>query len=293
MLDAIAAFWFGMIGACIGSFVNVVAYRMPRGMSVVWKPSHCPKCGRDIRMRDNIPVLGWLFLRGRCRDCGAPIAARYAIVEALLGVAFAWLAYAELLTGAANLPGGPLVPEAGVANLVLTPHSPLLWLFAFHAVLLSVLMALALIDQDGQRVPWKIVIFALAIAAVGAWTSPTFFPERGRTTRVAELKAPLDALAGVAWGALPWIAALAVAKKQGHSRYGTRLGNIAAALGVIGAFLGLRPVVRISLVWVAVAAVLRAVRREGKLPIGVVAALWPLVLLHLVLWRHVSPLLNW
>ena len=71
LLDFVTACWLGIIGACIGSFLNVVAYRWPRGMSVVWKPSHCPKCGHDIRARDNLPVLGWLLLRGRCRDCGS------------------------------------------------------------------------------------------------------------------------------------------------------------------------------------------------------------------------------
>ena len=74
MLDFVTALWLGFIGACIGSFLNVVAYRMPLGLSVVWKPSHCPKCGHDIRPRDNLPVLGWILLRGRCRDCGEPIA---------------------------------------------------------------------------------------------------------------------------------------------------------------------------------------------------------------------------
>jgi len=101
-IDFITALWLGIIGTCIGSFLNVVAYRMPRGISVVWKPSHCPKCQHAIRARDNVPVLGWLILRGKCRDCGEPISPRYAIVELVMGLVFFILAYVELFSGGAN-----------------------------------------------------------------------------------------------------------------------------------------------------------------------------------------------
>ncbi len=72
-----------------------------------------------------------------------------------------------------------------------------------------------------------------------------------------------------------------------------RRQSVSGALGVIGAFLGLRPVVRITLAWAVLVVLLRAVRRGEKFNFGVVAPLWPLVLLHIVLWKHVSPLLNW
>lgn len=78
----------GILGLAIGSFLNVVAHRVPAGHSVVSPPSACPRCGAAIRPRDNVPVLGWLLLRGRCRDCGEPISPRYPLVEAFTGVAF-------------------------------------------------------------------------------------------------------------------------------------------------------------------------------------------------------------
>ena len=82
-------------GACLGSFINVIAWRLPREESVVSPGSHCPRCGRAIAPYDNIPVLSWLLLRGRCRRCGKPIPARYLAVEALmaclcLGVWLRW-----------------------------------------------------------------------------------------------------------------------------------------------------------------------------------------------------------
>lgn len=75
-------------GLCIGSFLNVVIHRLPRGTSLVWPGSACPSCGARIRWYDNVPVLGWILLRGRCRDCAAPISIRYPIVELVTLLAF-------------------------------------------------------------------------------------------------------------------------------------------------------------------------------------------------------------
>ena len=82
---AIATFLFGLV---LGSFLNVVIYRVPRGQSVVKPRSACPNCGTQIRAYDNIPVLSWIILRGKCRDCAHPISARYAMVELLCGFLF-------------------------------------------------------------------------------------------------------------------------------------------------------------------------------------------------------------
>src|SRR5690348_7209245 len=79
----------GIFGLAIGSFLNVVIYRVPAGLSVVSPPSRCPVCGHQIRERHNIPVLGWLMLHGRCYDCQSPISPRYPLVEAATGVAWA------------------------------------------------------------------------------------------------------------------------------------------------------------------------------------------------------------
>jgi leader peptidase (prepilin peptidase)/N-methyltransferase len=293
VLDLVTAAWFGVIGACIGSFLNVVAYRMPRGMSVVWKPSHCPQCGHDIRARDNVPVLGWLWLRGRCRDCGAAISPRYAVVEALMGAAFAWLAYAELLSGAANLPGGPLIVEAGAMKVVANPRWELIGMFAFHAGLLSVVMAMALVDRDGVPVPRLFVVLAAVAVVVVAWKLPAAYPERARATRVAELKAPVDALTGVTWGALPLLAGWAVARRRKQPGLAALLLNAAMALGTIGGFLGLRPIVRITLAWLVATIAGRALLRGDAWRRNALAPLWPLALVHIVFWKHVAPWLNW
>src|SRR3954464_15768710 len=75
-----------ILGAIVGSFLNVVAYRLPRHESLLHPPSACPSCGTPIKPYDNVPVLGWLWLRGKCRACKAPISPRYPIVEAVTGL---------------------------------------------------------------------------------------------------------------------------------------------------------------------------------------------------------------
>ena len=95
-----------LFGAVFGSFLNVVAHRLPRGESLVRPRSRCPGCGAAIRPYDNVPVLSWLLLRGHCRDCGGPISVRYPLVEALTallcaGVVVAKGPHAEALLGIA------------------------------------------------------------------------------------------------------------------------------------------------------------------------------------------------
>jgi leader peptidase (prepilin peptidase) / N-methyltransferase len=81
----IIVFW---LGAAIGSFLNVVVYRVPAGLSILWPPSRCPKCFHQLGMGENIPILGWLLLRGKCRHCRTPISPRYPLIEAITAVIF-------------------------------------------------------------------------------------------------------------------------------------------------------------------------------------------------------------
>ena len=87
LIGILACFSFGL-GACIASFLNVVIWRVPRGESIVSPPSHCPKCNALIKWYQNIPILAWLALRGKCANCKAPISPRYILIEALGGLLF-------------------------------------------------------------------------------------------------------------------------------------------------------------------------------------------------------------
>lgn len=78
--------WFALLGGCFGSLLNVFLYRLPLGLSMIRPPSSCPACSREIAWYDNVPVFGWLMLRGRCRWCQAAISPRYPLIEALVAV---------------------------------------------------------------------------------------------------------------------------------------------------------------------------------------------------------------
>lgn len=88
VLHVVFCLWLVFLGACIGSFLNVFVYRFPQRKSLVHPPSHCPRCGHLIRWHDNVPVFGWLRLRGKCRDCRLPISVRYPCVEGFCGLLF-------------------------------------------------------------------------------------------------------------------------------------------------------------------------------------------------------------
>lgn len=142
----------GALGLAVGSFLNVVAYRLPIGVSLVSPPSACPGCGSAIRPYDNIPVLSWLVLGGRCRDCREPIGWRYPVVEAATGVLFVIVAVAFLpaFSTTAPLPAG-------------------LTLIAF-LFLAAISVALAVIDIDTHTLPNRIVLPAYVVggALLGA-----------------------------------------------------------------------------------------------------------------------------
>ena len=81
MSTTVGALFYGLIGLMVGSFLNVVAHRVPLGESLVSPGSHCPGCAAEVKPYDNIPVVSWLLLRGRCRGCAEPISARYPLVD--------------------------------------------------------------------------------------------------------------------------------------------------------------------------------------------------------------------
>lgn len=126
ILFSLVAVVFGLV---VGSFVNVVIHRVPRSESIVWPASHCPKCGETIPPRDNVPLLSYALLRGRCRSCHERISARYPVVEALTGILFGAAAY-----------------RFGVSLQLVSA-----------LVLIGVLIALAGIDLEHQLLPNTIV----------------------------------------------------------------------------------------------------------------------------------------
>lgn len=166
MSTPIVALLAGLFGALIGSFSNVVIYRMPRGESIAFPGSHCPKCQHQLTPMELIPIVSWAIQRGRCRSCGQPISARYPLVEALMALGFAGIAL--------------LWPPERFGITML----PLLALFAL-------LVILSAIDIDTLLLPDSLTLpgtaFALLASAVYATSSG--------------LPSPLEAAIGAAVGA--------------------------------------------------------------------------------------------
>jgi leader peptidase (prepilin peptidase) / N-methyltransferase len=148
-LDAahvIVVLFAAVFGGCVGSFLNVVVYRLPNGLSLISPPSHCPQCKEPIRWYDNVPVFGWIMLGGRCRHCHCWIPIRYPLVEAFTAAMFAALAVVE---------------------------NPLAAAYSTQIVLLCTLLCSALIEVDGNGPPPGLFIPALIVDAADMLIAPT------------------------------------------------------------------------------------------------------------------------
>jgi len=140
-------------GACVGSFLNVVAASAPRGESITLNSSSCPQCQMPIRRIDNLPIVSYLNLGGRCRSCGVGIPIRYLAVEIVAMTIFAALFLSELVTGAANVPGFAQYQYAGIVWIILYTKWLVVGIYFYHCALLSCLLMLALMEADRLRCP--------------------------------------------------------------------------------------------------------------------------------------------
>lgn len=237
----------GLFGLVFGSFANVLIWRVPRDESIVSPPSHCPNCGHEVRWYDNIPVVSWLVLRARCRDCGERISVRYPLVE---------------------LASGALWMLAG-------------WRWGVSAAtpcaiaLFYLLLVLSAIDLDTRRLPTVLVAVLAGIGAGAAVVSQVTGLSAGPLAGTAStgwLSAPMVAAAvgfvlggGIAWG-------LAAAYALLRGRTGLGFGDI-RLLGAIGIFLGPYVLLAYGLANVIglVGAIGTVVRRprDGRQPISI------------------------
>ena len=158
---------FAYVGACIGSFLNVVAASAPRGESITSRSSACPNCHTPIRRVDNLPIFSYLMLKGRCRSCGFSIPVRYLMVELIGTAIFASLFLFELVTGAANVPRFQHYFYTGILWIILYTKWPVVGIYFYHATVFSCLLMLALMENDGFRCPrWLAITLVLALVVL-------------------------------------------------------------------------------------------------------------------------------
>ena len=188
------AYWVVMLfalGTCLGSFLNVIVYRLPRGESIVFPSSHCPHCGRAIKWYDNIPILSFLLLRGRCRFCKAPISPRYLVIELLTAVLVCGLYVCYFV----------LEMRDGAGRF--TRAWPM---FAAHAALLCGLLASSVVDIQLFIVPLPVMWFCAAVGIAAAAVRPhPFMPPASPAAALASVGAIIGLFVGKGMLHLGWL----------------------------------------------------------------------------------------
>ncbi len=202
-LIGVLAFFSFWLGALIASFLNVVIWRVPRGESIVFPPSHCPKCGKPIRWWQNIPILSWLALRGRCAYCRAAISPRYILIEVLGGCLFLAVFLHVLGTGA-----------------------PLYWLLVYW-IWISLMIVGSFIDFDHQLLPDFVTVGGMILGVVLAG---------GESLFLKSWNPLLFSLAGLVFGfGLMWL--IRFLGTAAFKREAMGMGDV-FLMGAIGALFG-------------------------------------------------------
>ncbi len=323
-------FFLFVLGSCIGSFLNVCIHRFPakrRLRDQLWAlnshSSGCPRCATAIQWRDNIPLLGWLMLRGRCRSCRLPISMRYPLVELLTAVLFVVVYQCEMPV---NFWGG--VETAGLSSFdgpqtVRTLQSPVLWLhvrYGLHIAMVCCLIVATFIDlelwiiPDGSTVPLMLSAVLVHTIFGQCWIVPLWFQD---ASIAATLRSALPE--GVSWLMFMWDASpFAAQQPHLHGFLVSTAGLVAGGgivwlvriigayvlrreamgfgdvvlMAMIGSVIGWQPVIVVffaaPVLAIGVAILSLVLRRRDEIPYGPWLSLAALLLL--LFWNNVWPM---
>lgn len=206
-----------LLGTVVGSFINVCVYRIPFQKSVIWPGSHCPKCLGPIAARDNVPVLGWLFLGGACRRCGLPIAARYPLIELLVGVLFAAAYFTDVGFGATGILNTGDFVRLG-----------------YHLLLIAFLAVATFIDYDYFIIPDAVTVTGMVVGLGLGTLIPDIRPDpNAASTAWGGLAQGL--LGWAVGGGIVWAVRIAAGLVLGKEAMG--FGDV-TLLAMIGSFVG-------------------------------------------------------
>jgi leader peptidase (prepilin peptidase)/N-methyltransferase len=320
----IVVFW---LGAVVGSFVNVAAARLPLEKSLLWPGSRCGTCFQRIRWYDNLPLVSYLRLRGKCRTCGAAFSVRYFVVELATGLGFAGLFYLELIQNIHQW------PDFGQWWAVQNGVYPRQWWIGFgcHALLFSFLMVAAVCDLNGREIPIQAMLTGTLVGLIFAvfcpWPWPWDPPGLARNLPGIDWRNPdIGIKEGLypwpVWGPLPaglppgdWKTGLITGLAGGLAGsfmlramrflFTTGLGREALGMGdadlmmMAGCFLGWQPIVAAFFVSVLPALIVGIVqlivRGDNSLPFG--PSLAAGLIITMLCWRwigeYLQPLFFW
>jgi len=293
IMQVFCVVWIFFVGSCFASFLNVVAWRVPRGKSILGS-STCPQCKTKLKFpTTNIPVLGWLKNGGKCASCNLPIPVRYLIAELILGFSFLLIFLLTVVAGGLTIPFRPLSREFGFENVFVSPQADLLVMAGFHLTLVSIIFTLAIAATEKFRAPVSLVVFGV-IASVGFQGAPLApgiadyrFGQWENGVRVFDsaqflklLDQPVDFSItlglGVAAAGLCFLAVQLACKNETH--------GVLATLVLLGIFLGWQAVISTTIFFLLFSFVL---------PINACGRIFLATLIHLCLWRLQSDCQWW
>lgn len=191
--EAVWVIFAFVLGSAVGSFLNVVVGRLPLEKSLLWPNSRCLSCLHSLSMTDNLPIVGWLRRRGRCRYCGAAFSSRYLWVELATGLGFALIFFLDVIAQWHRM---PFYQQANSLRVNGVPEWQLIVMFLHHATLFSFLLACSLCDWDQRAIPISLTTTGTLVGLLSA----TFFPwpwPNDRTSIANELRAPVVNAFGV------------------------------------------------------------------------------------------------
>ena len=276
-----AAFAFAF-GSCVASFLNVCIWRLPREESVVSPPSHCPKCNSRIKWYQNIPIVSWCALRGRCAACGEPISPRYICVEALGGLLFLAV-YLQWTAG-----GAVLAAPSSAWGLGMAPFTSL-WMMPVEWLVVAGLMLGAFIDLDHFYLPDRVTIGGMVLGVPLSALVPEL---QGESTHLAALISSLEGLAFgffFMWG-MGWIFS------KLFKREALGFGDV-KLMGAIGAFFGPAAVLFTLIASSVVGSLIgMALLAKGRAKLGGFTAVpfGPFIAMGALVWMYWGPvLLEW
>ncbi len=263
--------WLFALGGTIGSFLNVVVYRLPAGKSIVHPGSHCPACNHPIRWYHNLPILSWTVLRGRCYDCRATISIRYPVVEAIVAVLFVTLFYADVWRPiqTSSLQVAAALPPPNGSHLA-ARYVGDLWLACS-------LLCAALIEIDGQRPPRRILWLAIAVGVVLAAAFPAaraglIMHVFRQDAAAPSICAVADSFVGAVAGALVGLVMQAGLfpgvneRRQDSGKTPHGIDSIAVGMASVGAYLGWAGAIAIGIAATIALLLVRRLYRQHRTP---------------------------